>query len=354
MKITESAAWLHRSRVARDAWWALPPEQFRLAIWLLSVAKEQDGALRFSCTLDDVARHMACARGKLRRQLSALEKAGFCDVFGQRGRGGMTLIVIRDLPGPIPKSTNPGIDRSQRSMIAGERSAFSHVNDRPPDPGRSSDPVVQSDHLQHCEITGSGSHDLLGSPKISDPDLGSDLRSTDLDDLSNNTELNLQGVAIWVRLEATEVVIPQSSPPANPIIQERAWLAADYLRGQILAEDRTALVGSRPWSAEEKNGLRLAWASEFRSLHGRVLRALRNETPSATEAAAWDLIAKTVHWLFHGQPPGGPRFEVESPRSLAKKWDSIQRNRRRQAAPTAARGVDNRPDPMAARKFERW
>lgn len=116
------------------------------------------------------------------------------------------------------------------------------------------------------------------------------------------------------------------------------------------------MVGTRTWDTESQTGLRLTWANEFRLMHARVLSAIRNETPDASVDDAWDVIAKTVHWLFHKQPAGGPRFEVESPTSLAKKWDRIQTARRRQRAEAAkpARAADGRPDPQSDKEFTRW
>lgn len=164
-------------------------------------------------------------------------------------------------------------------------------------------------------------------------------------------------MAIWVdqageQDDEGEIDQPTPKPAAQVAerIPDRAWSAADYLRAQVLAENKSAVLGARPWDAAAKTGLRLAWADEFRLLHRRVWAAMRNERPDATEHDAWAEVARTVHWLFHGQPTE-PRFEVESPRSLAKKWDNIQRARRRQAQPRPARGADNRPDPAAQRQF---
>lgn len=175
--------------------------------------------------------------------------------------------------------------------------------------------------------------------------------------------------APWVDPDA-----PQEDQTAKPRIDpdsipDRAWAAADYLRFQVLQENRGAYVGTKPWEPGwefpagakptrigdgSRTGLRLSWAHGFRLVHGVALTALRNAAPAAGDAEAWTEIARTVRWLFLEQPVEA-RFVVESPDSLREKWYRIQtvRKNHARAAEKAKqpRGADNRPDPAAQRQF---
>lgn len=133
-------------------------------------------------------------------------------------------------------------------------------------------------------------------------------------------------------------------------IPARAWAAADYLRAQVLEQNAASFLGTKPWSAA-KTGDRLRWANSFRLLHDRLLKAMRNADPAATADASWDEVARTVHWLFKGQPASGPRFVVESPDSLRDKWDRITEMRRNRAA-AAPLGANGKPDPSARRQWK--
>lgn len=145
-------------------------------------------------------------------------------------------------------------------------------------------------------------------------------------------------------------------------IPERAWAAADYLRSRILIKNPAALVGNKPWEDGYKwtagagdrigdgsrTGLRLSWADEFRLFYQRLHTAMRNANKAISEEDVWTEIARTVHWLFHNQQTG-PQFIIESPGSIATKWDRIQEIRKR--PPDAPRGANGRPDPIAKRDW---
>lgn len=223
--------------------------------------------------------------------------------------------------------------------------------------------------------------DLQRSPL---PDLISDLRSPTSRDLSN-TETQISdhspsGADDGVRggdgmsndPEPGDD-LPGAKEPRRRIdaakIPERAWAAADYLRAQVLEQNAAAIVGTRQWEAGwswpagskgvregdgSRAGLRLAWANTFRLLHQRLIKALKSANPAATADDAWNEISRCVWWLFHGQTSSA-RFRVESPDSLATKWDRIQSARREQRdEKPVARGADRRPDPQAQRQFTRW
>lgn len=146
--------------------------------------------------------------------------------------------------------------------------------------------------------------------------------------------------------------------PAN--IPERAWRAADYLRAQVLGKNAAAVAGAKPWDAGwvwegreakrvgdgSRNGLRLSWANSFRLFAGLLKQALANGGKPSTDDHTWDEIAKTVHWLFHGQPTG-VNFVVESPDTLRDKWDRIQdcraSSQRKSARPSYAGPAMIRP-----------
>lgn len=165
-------------------------------------------------------------------------------------------------------------------------------------------------------------------------------------------------MAIWA--EGIPESVPGEPTPRIAVdrIPDRAFAAADYLRSAVLSDNKAAVVGSVPWDRETRSGRRLSWADSFRRLHARVLKAMRNETQSTTDSEAWEEIARTVYWVFHGQPADRRyRFEVESPDTLGEKWDRVQVQRKRQkqdaAQPKPARGPDGRPDHQANRSFKK-
>lgn len=320
----------------------------------MSVAEIADGTPRLVSTIDDIARHHASSRMKIRRALDALERVGFCTLWGTRGTGGMTQIVINDSGAFGSTGRNGVTDDSYVRLNTQDSTSSGVVGDHWREPDIPSQPTITTDHFQVSEISSSLDLDLSGSTKISDPDPRSE-------DLTRTEDMSpTYGTTIWA--EPAENRAPEAAPKTGPkmrsvTIPDRAWGAADYLRGQVLAENKSAILGRHPWAADQKTGLRLSWADTFRLLHARVLGAMRNERPEASPDDAWNEIARTVHWLFR-QPIGPARFEVECPRSLGTKWDRIQRTRRRHAEiasqPQLARGADNRPDPQAAREFKRW
>jgi hypothetical protein len=197
------------------------------------------------------------------------------------------------------------------------------------------------------ETTDPSYQDLLRSSE--DPDLISDLRSSTSRDPRRSTVQTQDALVIWADETKPADHDQPTTKQAAANISERAFAAADYLRGAVLAEHPSAVVGTVPWDREARTGRRLAWADAFRRLHRTVHRAMANAQPETTEADAWTEIARTVHWVFHGQQSEA-RFEVESPGALVEKWDRIQTARRR-AKTRTARGPDGRPDPTAAREF---
>jgi len=137
-------------------------------------------------------------------------------------------------------------------------------------------------------------------------------------------------------------------------VSERAWQGADYMRSLLLAEAPESLFAVAQWGG--RSGRRLAWAASLQKLHDHLARAA-NVLPMDASAVGglWDEIARTVFWLYNRDPakPGQgdtSRFVVESPDSLAAKWDKIQAVRRNQQAAARARmaprsAPDNRPAP---------
>jgi hypothetical protein len=104
------------------------------------------------------------------------------------------------------------------------------------------------------------------------------------------------------------------------LVPARAWKAADYLRGQILAEDPKAAVSRQPWGDDVQHGIRLGWANEIRIMVERDKRT-------------YEEIAEVLRFVFHEQS-SGHKFVVQSPGSLKDKWDRIQAVRRNQAQKT--------------------
>lgn len=200
--------------------------------------------------------------------------------------------------------------------------------------------------------------------KISDPDpsldLSKDLQPPEIKQvLSGNS--------------AADLGEPERAPRARidgSKLSEKSWSAADYLRSRVLAENPAAVVGIKAWEFGwtwtsgagvrigdgSRNGLRLAWADKFRLLHQAVHKAQRNVNPKATAEETWVLIARAVHWLFHNQPEGGPRFRVECPDSIRAKWDRIQDSIKRWEMNGRQngrrRGPDGRPDTAAPRQWK--
>jgi hypothetical protein len=97
-------------------------------------------------------------------------------------------------------------------------------------------------------------------------------------------------------------------------IPDRAWGAADKLRDLVLADDPKAAIGRRAWGPGVREGARLEWADEFR---------LMVERDKHTFEEIWDV----MKWLFAGSTLARG-YVVQSPDSLRKKWDGIQKNRR--------------------------
>jgi hypothetical protein len=345
------AEWLRA--MAQAPWWQY---HGALAIELVTMAEPVDGKQTVRVTSDALAVRLCMSRTSLRRALDVLQAAGFCVVVGSKGRGGETVITMtdrrpfeiasnseqkqtldligRDGSGHIVEPTLDIIrtvetsipddsgDAQLSEMVCesladlGDRGHFQLVD---PDIIGSSDVVEGKILGRSAPISRARDLDLLRSP---------DLRSSDLQDPRRSGDIQIRGNGADEKPAKKRRVDPAKIP-------ERAWLAADYLRGRVLQEDPAAAVGRKPW--EETAGLRLAWANEFRLIHER-------------DARPWDEIARVVYWLFHKQS-GTARFVVQSPESLREKWDRIQAVRRNQSQQDK-RGADGRPDPQAERAFK--
>lgn len=359
-----AAEWLRATMREGAPWWRLPPEQVRMALWLIAACEVRDGSPRLVATVDDIARYHRVTKQKVRRALDALERTGFCRVWGQRGRGGLTQIVLSDTR-PFGQRLSPVLLQAGTidESVESDTEDVTHSGHSPghlPEGPEIKWPVIKPVICEVPETTDPSGQDLLRSSE--DPDLGSDLpRSPTSQDLSRSKEFDPDGSAIWAVEEAGDEPAPAKesnvrTPPDR--IPERSFAAADYLRSALLAENKAAALGAVKWSPESKTGRRLAWADSFRRLHAVVLTAMRNDNPEAQESSAWEEIARTVHWVFHGQQAElRYRIVVESPETLRDKWDAIQAKRRRQkleaSQPKPARGADGRPDPIAAREFKR-
>lgn len=365
----------------REPWWRLTADQFRIAMTLVAIAEFRDGAARVTASTSDFERFFGMPRSKIRRALEALERAGFCQIWSSKGRAGTTSVVLRDarpFNSTIQRAIPERLSETQDADMVCE--SLADLGDRGHLPGTITGTITSSDSDDLAIRSGNHSGGRAPDQDLqrSSPDLGSDLRPPDPVDLTSNTKKSpIEKLAApWVDEAASQPGSDAETTTARSrldpdAIPDRAWAAADYLRAQVLAENRAAFVGTKPWESGwefpaagkpikvgdgSRSGLRLSWANAFRLLNGKVVAAMKNADPKVTEADAWSEIARTVRWLFLDQPVE-PRFVVESPDSLREKWDNIQRNRANRARADAqpkARGADNRPDPQAAREFKRW
>lgn len=327
-------------------WWRMCGDHLKIAIWLVGACQIRDGAPRLIAPIDDIARFHGMSRMKIRRALDAMERTGFCRVWGQRGRGGLTQIVLNDArPFGMPNTTGLLQDGNHEENFRSDdcsELAFLAPADHlrqlaRPEPNQmvgGGDPTIKPTILEISQVpetTDPSYLDLLRSSE--DPDLRSDLRSSASQDLTRSKESVLMVATIQVSGELKASHDPDE--PATRIaverIPERSFAAADYLRTALLAESKTAVIGTIKWSVTTKTGRRLAWADSFRKLHVSVLAGMRNGAPDTSETTAWEEIARTVHWIFHGQTCDLKyRLVVESPDTLKDKWDAIQATRRRQ------------------------
>jgi hypothetical protein len=333
--------WLRAAAGTR--WWGLPDGHVRVALALVAMSDE-DG--RLVTTFDDMVMVCRMPRASLWRVLAALESAGFCTKQASSGRAGETVLLITQ-PGTLEHSTV--IDESSPPESVVERMTWNESAKRSRSEstdenccGSASPPrfpgTFKSTDLERFQTI--GPEIRPGASRASDLDLqrssgsGSPLRSPDSQDLT--------------RSEIKKV--PPKKRRTDPLkVPPRAWAGADYLRTRVLEVNAAAFVGTKPWEGD--TGLRLTWANSFRLLGDQTLKAMKNAGP-ATEADAWEAIARTVQWLFDGQGPSH-RFVVESPDSLREKWDAIQAVRRNKQIQPAARGSDGRPDPLAERTYKR-
>jgi hypothetical protein len=140
------------------------------------------------------------------------------------------------------------------------------------------------------------------------------------------------------RREEGSLVDAAAPTAASPgvTIPERAWQGADYLRHRVLEQQPGNALRKKPWTDEleaptnRPGGARWKWANELRLM-------------VAVDGRDWDDIAKTLAWLFDGQPGtgDGAKFVVQSPKSLREKWDRIQLQR-------------TRPSPNGAKPARHW
>jgi hypothetical protein len=327
-----------------------------------------DGSVPLVMTHERVAEECGIGRTAARRALAELSRVGFCRISSRPGQGGATTITLPD-PGHLEVHDYEGVNVPITSSLA-----ISSPPSRPfeiVDPGHL-EPVEMlcesladhgdRGHLKSSILAISGQKAPnprardLDLRRSSDPDLGSDPRSTTSRDLTRSENKKVPdpgpGQEHMADPPSEDQVSPAKRTRIDPEkIPPRAWAAADYLRTQVMVENPAAIVGTKSWGGE--SGLRLSWANAFRLLGQRLLQALRNADLAATEQQAWDEIARTVHWLFHGQPVS-PRFVVESPDSLREKWDKIQAQRRNGARAAGVKlGADRRtPDPGAGRVWK--
>lgn len=173
------------------------------------------------------------------------------------------------------------------------------------------------------EPTGAPTGKPLDQDLYSDSDLDLDLsgelqRSPRSDDPGQSQALSDFKAKVDTNAKASKAERAERVP-------DRAWKAADALRNLILQEDPRAAIGLKPWGDAVRDGIRLEWADAIRLIVERDRRS-------------WDDLKDTMRWLFH-QQPAGPKFVVQSPEALRKKWDRIQAQRRNVSQQQPLRGA---------------
>ncbi len=339
---------------------------------LLALAREGDDTAqvggdsdhRVVTRMDDLVTLCGSSRATVRRMLAELEERGVCRVSTKTGRAATVTVILGQFLAETLASFRPPETPDNQDACGAQA----------PPPAENSGQISETVHGRVIPLFPDG--DLPPVPPArADLDL---LRSSDQisgsEDLSRSSRSVSPAVA---QIPAASDWPPEfqgaSKAPGTKKshvdltqIPERAWAAADYLRSQVLAQHRTAVLGAKPWDPGwafdgqarrigdgSRTGLRLSWADEFRSLHARVHRARLNAGQTTPEQT-WDEVSRTVHWLFHGQQ-ADPKYRlvVESPGSLTTKWDAIQNARRRQQADVPRR-ADGKPDPRARREIKLW
>ena len=371
------AEWLRAA--AAERWWSLSADHVRVALTLVAMSDHGQGDLVVT-TVDHIAMRCAVNKSSAWRSIRALRDVGFCEFDARSGRGGSTNIRLTPFSvtswretfkdhGIVDDSeknttnlkhlSDPGWNEKSVESGTLESSLKTLGSDRKPDTPE----TKNFQKVKRIDPGGVGFSvrlardlDLLRSGE-SDPDLISDLRSPTSRDLTGSVETHKVEHSTPGEEPDEDGMSEDQEAPASAKrrridpdkIPDRAWRAADYLRSQVLEQNAASFLSTAPWSAE-KSGARLKWADSFRRLHDKLLKAMRNADGKATADNAWDEIARTVHWLFHGQGASTP-FVVQSPDSLREKWDRIQTVRRNRAA-VPPRGADGRPDTTAKREWK--
>lgn len=360
-----ASEWLYAT--IKEPWRKLPSHQVVVAMDLLAFSAEQavrTGKPGITATTSELMRFTGLARGRLRTALAALERAGFCRIATIRGGGGATAILILDgrpFTQPVVLSLTDGRDQSQSPDTVEETEPIIIGSSKlpvSPSPTPSHEIVQVADVSSGLTVSRARDLDLLRSPKKDpgDPDLPENItslyvptpESADSDnEQRNQIELFNKPIAV-IKAKAIQLESP-ADPPKRAAkkadadkITARAWMAADYLRRHVLVRNPVAVASRSQWEygwswntgkpamvgEGSRTGMRLKWAHDLLKFHGKLRAALAGGGQPSTDEYAWDLIARTIHWLFNGQK-SEPKYQiiVDSPGSLIEKWDRIQLKR---------------------------
>lgn len=339
---------------------------------IVAHAEEVNGEFAIKATMSDFERYLQASRGSVIRALAALERSGFCRVNRIRGGGGATSIVVLDgraftrssVAGHIAPEYSSGSASQDAELTteSDESAKLSFVLERPPDHSTDHPGQTRTSQVVDPSSTQIQSRardlDLLRSPKKDpgDPDLPENITSLYVPTPESEDSANQQQSQIELFNKPIAVIKAkaiQSKDPADPPkraakkvdadkITARAWMAADYLRRHVLVRNPVAVASRSQWEygwswntgkpamvgEGSRTGMRLKWAHDLLKFHGKLRAALAGGGQPSTDEYAWDLIARTIHWLFNGQK-NEPRYQVivDSPGSLIEKWDRIQLKR---------------------------
>lgn len=371
-----ASRWL-RSQLGTAWWRRLPDRHFRLTMTLLALCEEHtttqvggDSDRRVATHSDhrvvtrmaDLVALCGASRATVRRMLLDLEQRGIVTVVTKSGRGSPILVILGQfLVQNVDSLFSPETGENSETCRSGV----------PPDPksGEHFTETVQGRVIPlFPDAPARADLDLLRSQdQISDPRSG--ILRGELIIVPHENLSSFPPAEEWpkgCRDEDVERPAVKRTAADVAVIPDRAWAASDYLRSQVLTKYPACLLGRRQWDPGwtwttgkpaaktgdgSRSGLRLSWAQQFQQLHGKLYAAMHGAAPATTSDDAWTEISRTVHWLFHGQTSTG--YRVDSPGSLIAKWDRIQDTRTGQKS-RPAKGADNRPDPQASKKFERW
>lgn len=352
------AAWA--SDVTRSWLWDLPPVQLRVALFLIA-RSQPHGVDRMTSTTDDqIAVTCRMSRGAVRRALATLERGGFCQAEAMRGPGGRTMIRVltRELSSNISPDHLDVLEISiEAADLVGCRDHLQpfhtdHLENLEPPVSASVSMVGISrpDHLADPSADTPRVRDLTGSRvsdlRSSETGVGRSRGSRDLKKVCPGLQTALPGVVDDPDFSASPDSLPEPAEADPEVVEkkiradkipERAFKAADYLRGFVLRGNPAADVGRRPWDVEKKAGVRLVWAND--------LRMLAEPRPVGRDGRGWSEVAAVIKWVFEEQD----MFVVESAEALRRKWGSIQGARARAAKP-------RKPSQQAVprRTFQAW